>query len=73
MPIEAEGGKSSTADDEVFLTRGHSMRKRVSLEEVMVHMDEPVRREPPETERMCQWTALCPQIYKYTDIFLVRY
>lgn len=52
MPVEAaapEGGKGGTTEEEVFLTRGHSMRKRVSLEEVMVHIDEPVRHEPPGT------------------------
>lgn len=50
MPVEAaapEGTKGDVSDDAAFLTRGHAMRKRVSLEEVMVQMEEPVSRATP--------------------------
>ena len=49
MPVEAaapEGvGDYSAAEDpsSAFLTRGQALRRRVSLEGVTVHMEEPVR------------------------------
>lgn len=48
MPVEAAAAAEenfgvSHAEDAPFLTRGHGLRKRASLEGVIIQVEEPVR------------------------------